>query len=71
MTDAATLEEAFELFTELRLEHQIRQLAASRPPDNAIDPKTLNPLERRYLRDAFRAVAAVQRGLSTKLAWAT
>ncbi len=71
VTDAATLEEAFDLFTELRLEHQIRQLAASRPPDNAIDPKTLNPLERRYLRDAFRAVAAVQRGLSTKLAWAT
>ena len=39
------------------------------PPDNAIDPKTLNPLERRYLRDAFRAVASVQRVLSTKLTW--
>lgn len=68
-TDAATLEEAFDLFSELRLEHQVGQLMDSIPPDNAIDPKTLNPLERRYLRDAFRAVASVQRVLSTKLTW--
>ena len=30
---------------------------AGEPPDDLIDPKTLNPLTRRYLRDAFRAVA--------------
>lgn len=70
-TDAATLEEAFELFSELRLEHQVRQLEATVPPDNRIDPKTLNPLERRYLRDSFRAVAAVQKALGTQLAWST
>jgi CBS domain-containing protein len=70
-TDAATLEEAFELFAELRLEHQIRQLEAGSSPDDLIDPKTLNPLMRRYLRDAFRAVASVQRSLNTKLAWST
>jgi len=70
-TDAATLEEAFELFAELRLEHQIPQLEAGKPPDDQIDPKTLNRLTRRYLRDAFRAVASVQRSLSTKLAWKT
>ena len=46
-TDAATLEEAFDLFSELRLEHQVRQLDAGREPDNSIDPKTLNPLTRR------------------------
>jgi CBS domain-containing protein len=69
--DAATLVEAFELFSELRLAHQVEQLAASRPPDNEIDPKTLNPLERRYLRDSFRAVASVQKGLGTKLSWET
>jgi len=69
--DAATLVEAFELFSELRLAHQVEQLAASRPPDNEIDPKTLNQLERRYLRDSFRAVASVQKGLETKLSWET
>jgi CBS domain-containing protein len=70
-TDAATLEEAFDLFSELRLGHQVPQLAAGEEPDNLIDPKTLNPLTRRYLRDAFRAVASVQRSLDTKLAWNT
>jgi CBS domain-containing protein len=68
-TDAATLEEAYDLFLELRLDHQLRQLAASVAPDDLIDPKTLNPLERRYIRDAFRAVASVQRSLSSKLTW--
>jgi CBS domain-containing protein len=68
---AATLEEAFELFSELRLEHQIARLEAGEPPDDQIDPKTLNKLTRRYLRDAFRAVAAVQKSLQTRLAWNT
>jgi CBS domain-containing protein len=70
-TDATTLEEAFELFTELRLEHQIGQLQAGIPPDNQLDPRQLNPLTRRYFRDSFRAVASVQRKLSTQLAWGT
>ena len=68
-TDAATLEEAFELFSELRLEHQVGQLKAGQRPDNLIDPTTLNKLTRHYLRDAFRAVASVQRALNTELAW--
>ena len=68
-SDAATLEEALELFAELRLDHQIAQLEAGESPDDLIDPKTLNTLTRRYLRDAFRAVASVQKSLTTKLAW--
>jgi CBS domain-containing protein len=68
-SDAETLEAAFELFSELRLEHQVRQLERGHEPDNRIDPKTLDPLTRRYLREAFRAVASVQRALSTELAW--
>jgi CBS domain-containing protein len=70
-SDAATLEEAFDLLCELRLEEQIRALETASSPDNLIDPKTLNPLTRRYLRDAFRAVASVQKSLKTKLAWST
>jgi CBS domain-containing protein len=67
--DAATLEEAFDLFAELRLDHQVRQLQAGVPVDSQIDPKTLNALTRRYLRDAFRAVASVQKKLSARLTW--
>jgi CBS domain-containing protein len=70
-TDAATLEEAFELFSELRLEHQVRQIEDGVAPDNQLDPRQVNPLTRRHLRDAFRAVASVQRKLSTQLTWST
>jgi hypothetical protein len=35
--------------------------------DDFIDPKTLNPLARSYLREAFRAVASVQSGLANEL----
>jgi hypothetical protein len=33
-------------------------MAENRPPDDFIDPKTLNPLARSYLRSAFRAIAS-------------
>ena len=67
--EAGTLEEAYGLLTRLRLEHQVEQLESGVPPDNHLDPKALNPLMRRYLRDAFRAVAAVQKGLDRELMW--
>jgi CBS domain-containing protein len=69
--DARTLEECFELFAALRLEHQVRQLEAGARPDDRLDPKVLNPLTRRYLRDAFRAVASVQKALAGELRWRT
>ncbi len=61
------LQEAFELFSALRLEHQVAQLERDREPDDRLDPQELDPLTRRYLRDAFREVAAVQRSLSAGL----
>jgi CBS domain-containing protein len=67
-TEARVLEEAFELFSALRLEHQAEQLAQGREPDNFVDPKQLDRLTRRYLRDAFREVAAVQKTLTGDLA---
>lgn len=65
--DAAVLRDAFELTCALRMEHQVEQLRASEPPDNLIDPKRLTPLTRTSLKDAFRAVAKVQRGIGAKL----
>jgi CBS domain-containing protein len=64
---AASLEEAFDLLTALRLDHQVDLVRAGQPADDFIDPRTLNPLARRYLRDAFRAIASIQRTLANQL----
>jgi CBS domain-containing protein len=64
---AESLEEAFDLLTALRLDHQVAALRDGRPADDHIDPRTLNPLARRYLRDAFRAIASTQRALGNEL----
>jgi len=65
--DARTLLEAFGFIFSLRLDHQVEQLQRGEVPDDFIDPKTLNPLSRSYLKEAFRAVASVQTGLATEL----
>jgi CBS domain-containing protein len=64
---ARTLEEAYDLFTTVRLEYQIQQLARGDEPSDHVDPNELSELTRRYLREAFREVAAVQKSLSSEL----
>jgi CBS domain-containing protein len=64
---ARVLEEAFELFSALRLEHQVGQIEQGSQPNDMLDPGEIDPLTRRYLRDAFREVAAVQRSFAGKL----
>jgi hypothetical protein len=44
------------------------QLRHGEAPGDFIAPKTLNPLARSYLKEAFRAVASVQSGLAAELA---
>jgi CBS domain-containing protein len=68
--EARVLEEAFELFSALRIEHQVAQVERDREPDDKVPPEELDPLTRRYLRDAFQEVAAVQRSLSSELSLA-
>ncbi len=65
--EAQTLMEAFGFIFALRLDHQVEQLRRGQAPDDFIDPKTLNPLARSYLREAFRAVASVQANLAAEL----
>jgi len=65
--EAQTLMEAFGLISSLRLDHQVEQLRRGEAPDDFIAPRTLNPLARSYLREAFRAVASVQANLSAEL----
>jgi len=66
---ARTLMEAFRFIFSLRLDHQVEQLRRGEVPDDFIDPRTLNPLARSYLREAFRAVASVQSGLANELSF--
>ena len=66
-SDAHTLLEAHELIVGLRVDHQIEQLRAGETPDDYIDPAELSPLTRSYLREAFRAVAAVQKRVAAEL----
>jgi CBS domain-containing protein len=66
---ADALMEAFGFISALRLDHQVEQLRRGAPPDDFIAPKTLNPLARSYLREAFRVVASVQSGLANELAF--
>jgi len=68
-TDAQTLQEAFELVCELRLDHQIDQLVAGIEPDDFVDPAELSPFTRGHLREAFRTVAAVQKHVANDLAF--
>jgi CBS domain-containing protein len=65
---AHTLEDAFELISALRMQHQVDQLRAGEPPDDYVDPGTLSSLTRSHLREAFRAVASIQKRVALELA---
>jgi len=65
--DVSLLRDAFDLLCALRMEHQVEQLRAGVTPDNLIDPARLNPLTRNSLKETFRAVARVQRGVALTL----
>jgi CBS domain-containing protein len=64
---AHSLEDAFTLITSLRLTHQVEQLRAGAEPDDFVNPAALSGLTRTYLKDAFRAVASIQKGVAAEL----
>jgi CBS domain-containing protein len=66
--DAHTLQDAFELINNVRLEHQVAQLREGRRPDNHVDPEALSSLMRLQLRQALRAVAVIQKRIAAELA---
>jgi CBS domain-containing protein len=65
--DSSTLLEAFDVVREVRASHQIAQLEAGEAPDDFIAPEWLSSIARAHLKQAFREVAAVQRGMSNEL----
>jgi CBS domain-containing protein len=52
------------------MEHQVDQLRRGEAPDNLIDPEGLTHLSRTALKDAFRAVARIQRAVGQRLEFA-
>jgi CBS domain-containing protein len=65
--DAHTLADAFTLINNLRLEHQVIQLRAGAAPDDYLAPEELSALRRTQLKEAFRAVADVQKRVDGQL----
>jgi CBS domain-containing protein len=65
--EAATLIEAFEVVSQVRIDHQIDQLEGGREPDDFIRPGSLSSIVRAQLKEAFRALASVQRGVHAEL----
>ncbi|MFW0792319.1 putative nucleotidyltransferase substrate binding domain-containing protein [Gordonia sp. CPCC 205515] len=58
--EADTLTGAFTLFYQLVLESQVHAVENAEPMKSAIEPSTLDTLERRNLRAAFRSVNQIQ-----------
>ena len=61
---AATLREAFEFCTRLRLEHQVHQVGAGARPDNTVVPGELAPLAAAQLKTVLRAIHEAQGALA-------
>jgi CBS domain-containing protein len=64
--EADALSGAFSLCYHLVFDSQITAIKAGKPVASAIDPVTLDPLERRHLRSAFRTISGIQDRLSRK-----
>lgn len=60
----ANLLDAFEFITQLRMEHQARQIRAGKDANNYLPPKDLSKLEREHLKDAFKVIVALQTGIA-------
>lgn len=61
--DTADLIDSFEFLQSLRLEHQLERTTLGQQPDDFLRPAALSGLNRRHLRDAFRAIARAQNHL--------
>jgi CBS domain-containing protein len=58
------LEDAFEHISLLRLRHQYALMERGEEPNNMVPVSQLSAIERRDLKDAFRAIESVQQGVA-------
>ncbi len=62
-TSAQDLIDAYDLISDMRLDHQARQIREGRAPDNYLAPASLSELERNHLKDAFLIIKTLQSAL--------
>ena len=60
------LREGYEVICRLRLRHQLACVEAGAPPDNFIDPQTLGKADRLLLKEAFKTVAWLLKGVEER-----
>ena len=58
--------DAYDLISDVRLEHQAKLVKEGKKPNNFVKPASLSALQRNYLRDAFGVVKTIQSALSYK-----
>jgi CBS domain-containing protein len=64
--EVSELHDAYRLVARLRLAHQLACLDAGRSADNFIRPRALGKTDRLLLREAFKTIARLQRGLADR-----
>lgn len=64
---AAVLEEAFRLLWRIRLRHQAAAIERGESPNDHVDLRSLTPVTRRALKQAFREIASAQQLLRREL----
>lgn len=58
--------DAYQLVARLRLRHQLACLDAGLPPDNFIRPRELGKMDRLLLKEAFKTIARLERGIEDR-----
>lgn len=64
--EVGELSDAYQVIARLRLAQQLACLDAGAPPDNFIKPRTLGKTDRLLLKEAFKSVAWLQRGIEER-----
>jgi CBS domain-containing protein len=65
-SDADNLKDAFTFIAQIRLRHQVNQIARDEAPDNYVSPNALSAFDRRHLKDAFRIVKTAQSAIEQR-----
>jgi CBS domain-containing protein len=65
-TEVSELQAAYRLVARLRLTHQLACLDAGLPPDNFIRPRALGKADRLLLKEAFKTIAWLERGVEER-----
>jgi len=60
------LRDAFEFISDIRLQHQAKQIEQGRQADNYLPPEVLSSLERRHLKDTFEVIRTYQSALASR-----